>query len=191
VFKHLLASEFGPHKVLSEPQLAQLESHYLSLTRWNERLNLTRIRELPDSVKFHYCESLFLGLSIPMDTKTIVDVGSGGGFPGIPVAILQPECLVTLVESHQRKAVFLREVSRELPNVRVLSKRAEDVEGSFDWLISRAVAPAEVLRLRLAPRISLLISQEDAPVSEESARNLSRTERIPWGNHRVLFHVER
>jgi 16S rRNA (guanine(527)-N(7))-methyltransferase RsmG len=185
MFKALLAAEFAPFCALSEVQLEQLDRHYQSLTRWNDRLNLTRIRDLDDCVRFHYCESLFLGRFLPPGSHRVVDIGSGGGFPGIPIAILRPECEVTLVESHQRKAVFLREATRDLRNVRVVSRRGEDVHDAFDWLVSRAVAPEEVLRLNLSPRIALLIGSEDA---EKLA---GETEPIPWGARRVLFHVER
>jgi len=184
-FRELLAAEFAPYGSLAAPQLDQLESHYSSLTRWNERLNLTRITSLVESVQFHYCESLFLARFLPRGSHRIVDVGSGGGFPGIPVAIFRPECEVTLVESHQRKSVFLREASRQLKNVRVVARRAEELEDSFDWVISRAVAPLEVLHLSLAPSFGLLIGAEDA--SELSGES----EPIPWGRERVLFHVER
>ncbi len=185
MFKQLLASEFAPYGTLSDVQLDQLEHHYASLSKWNERLNLTRISDLEDSVRLHYCESLFLGRFLPPGPLSIVDIGSGAGFPGIPVAILRPECEVTLVESHQRKAVFLREASRELKNISVISKRAEDMDIRFDWLISRAVAPAEILELNLASNIALLIGEKDASV-------LSGVEiGIPWGNQRILFHVKR
>lgn len=185
MFKELLAAEFGACGSLSGAQLDQLKNHYAALTRWNERLNLTRICELGDAVRFHYCESLFLARSLPPGAQRIVDIGSGAGFPGIPVAVFRPDCEVTLVESHQRKAVFLREASRELPNVKVISKRAEDVRDRFDWLISRAVAPADVLRLSLAGDVALLIGEEDA------ASLTGQATPIPWGNQRVLFHVER
>jgi 16S rRNA (guanine527-N7)-methyltransferase len=185
MFKKLLAAEFAPYATLSSQQLDQLESHYNSLVRWNERLNLTRIVDLAESVQFHYCESLFLARYLPLGPLRIVDVGSGAGFPGIPVAILRSECEVTLVESHQRKSVFLREASRNLSNIRVAAKRAEDVGASFDWLISRAVAPADILQLNLAPSLALLLGGEDA------AKLVGSSQVIPWGNHRVLFHVER
>jgi 16S rRNA (guanine(527)-N(7))-methyltransferase RsmG len=185
MFKKLLAAEFGPYRALSAVQLDQLESHYASLIRWNERLNLTRIVGLNESIQFHYCESLFLARFLPPGFHRVIDIGSGGGFPGIPVAILRPECEVTLVESHQRKSVFLREATRHLPNVRVLAKRAEEVEGSFDWLISRAVAPSEILQLGLSRSLALLIGETDA------SRLMGVSEPIPWGNQRVLFHVER
>lgn len=184
MFRELLAAEFGPYGTLSEVQLEQLENHYSALTRWNERLNLTRIRDLGDSVRFHYCESLFLARFLPAESHKIVDIGSGGGFPGIPVAIFRPDCEVTLVESHQRKAVFLREAVRELKNVRVISKRAEDVNEHFDWLISRAVTPVDVLRLTISDEVALLIGEEGA------VKLTGERMHIPWGNQRVLFHVE-
>src|ERR1017187_2918733 len=125
---------------LSAEQIAALEGHYETLVRWNRSMNLTSISDLEEAVERHYCESLFLAASLPPGPLRIVDVGSGAGFPGFPVAVLRPDCSVTLVESHQRKAVFLREVSRTLPSVRVLSKRAEAVGEQFDRVISRAVS---------------------------------------------------
>ena len=185
MFKELLAEEFRPYGSLSEVQLEQLARHYSALTHWNKRLNLTRIRELKESVQFHYCESLFLARALPPGAHRLVDIGSGGGFPGIPVAIFRPDCEVTLVESHQRKAVFLREATRGLENVKVISKRAEDVRDQFDWLISRAVAPTNVLGLTIADNRALLIGEEDA------IKLKGRAIVIPWGTRRVLFHVER
>jgi len=184
MFKELLAREFAPYCVLSDLQLGQLENHYQLLTRWNERLNLTRITDVSQSVQFHYCESLFLARFLPPGRQRIVDVGSGGGFPGIPVAIFRPDCEVVLVEAHLRKSVFLREASRELKNVRVVPKRGEEVDERFDWMISRAVAPSEVLRLGSAKSVALLIGEGDA------AKLDGATEPIPWGNRRVMFHVE-
>lgn len=185
MFKELLAAEFAPYGTLSEVQLDQLERHYASLTRWNERLNLTRIHGLADSVRFHYCESLFLARFLPLGPQRIVDIGSGGGFPGIPVAVFRPDCEVALVESHQRKAVFLREAGRGLKNVKVIAKRAEDIQERFDWLISRAVAPADVLRLDLSEHVAILIGEDDALMLGATPRP------IPWGERRVLFHVKR
>ena len=89
------------------------------------------------------------------------------------------------MESHQRKAVFLREAVRDLKNVKVVAKRAEDVEEHFDWVISRAVSPADVFRLNVSDQVALLIGEEDAvQLTGESLP-------VPWGNHRVLFHVKR
>src|SRR5579864_6396854 len=162
MFGELLAREFAPYGSLTARQIELLEAHYKLLARWNSRLNLTRVDSEEQAVRLHYCESLFLGFRLPDGPLRIVDVGSGAGFPGIPIAILRPECTVTLVESHQRKAVFLREASRNLKNVRVVSKRAEDLHETFDWIVSRAVAPKDVLRLKLSPRTALLMGWSDA-----------------------------
>jgi hypothetical protein len=74
------------------------------------------------------------------------------------VAILRPDCQVTLIEAHQRKAVFLKEASRRVPNIRVLAKRAEEVHEAFDWAISRAVSAEDLSAFiaRLAPHVALL-----------------------------------
>jgi 16S rRNA G527 N7-methylase RsmG len=186
VFRDLLAAEFGPYGVLSEHLLDQLESHYHLLARWNQRLNLTRIADLEDAVRLHYCESLFLALHLPTGALRIADVGSGAGFPGIPVAIMRPESLVDLIESHQRKAVFLREASRELPGVSVIPQRAEEVSGNYDWTISRGVRPFDVAGLGIASDFALLLGESDA------FKFPGDPLRMPWGNGRYLvkFHVE-
>jgi 16S rRNA (guanine527-N7)-methyltransferase len=170
---------------LSPGQIAALEAHYALLLRWNKTVNLTTITSLAEAVERHYCESLFLGAHLPRGSLRIVDIGSGAGFPGFPVAILRPDCSVALVESHQRKAVFLREASRKTGNVRVIPKRAEQVNERFDHLISRAVS-YEDLRAslkRLAPVADLLTGTEEPP-----SLGLSWDEPvvIPWGDTRFL-----
>ena len=156
------------------------------MLHWNKIINLTRIERLEEVVDRHYAESLFVGANLPPGSLTIADLGSGAGFPGLPIAILRPECSVTLIESHQRKAVFLKEASRGLPNLSVLSKRAEDVGGSFDWVVSRAVSPGAVLKIarRLAPDLALLCNS----TSLEADRVIP----LPWAEPRnlLMFHVK-
>ncbi len=188
MFKELLREEFAPYGDLSEDQLGRLEHHYRLLAKWNQKINLTRIRRLADIVQLHYCESLFLGRALPPGRLRIVDIGSGAGFPGIPVAILRSDSLIDLIESHQRKAVFLRETTRDLPNVRVLCQRAGSCDHNYDWAIARAVRPAGVTALNLARNMALLVSSRDAARIAEA----SFIQKIPWGDSRslVLFHVE-
>lgn len=182
-FRALLAAEFAPVGSLTDDQLDLLEQHYNLLCKWNQRINLTRIRGVREAVRFHYCESLFLAQWLPKGKLRIADVGSGAGFPGIPVAVLRPNCAVDLIESHQRKAAFLREASRQLPNVNVVAMRAEGCSSKYDWMISRAVRVDYPLRRRLAPNFALLLGAEDAKALE--------TVRVPWGERRILaFHVE-
>ena len=177
-FSDLLIGKFAPYGALSAVQVSQLERHYELLLKWNKTLNLTRITDISDSVELHYCESLYLAEFLPKLPLRIADVGSGAGFPGIPVAIYRPNCVVDLIESHQRKAVFLGEAVRELKltNVTVRPVRAEDARSEYDWVVSRAVNPRGVLDLTLAPNIAILGSQGD---------------KLPWGQHRGLFHVKR
>jgi 16S rRNA (guanine(527)-N(7))-methyltransferase RsmG len=177
-FGELLTSEFAPYGTLTPEQLDLLQRHFQLLLAWNKRLNLTRITDLEEAVRFHYCESLFLGLKLPQGPLRIADLGSGPGFPGIPIAILRPDLRITLVESNQRKAVFLREAVRELPNVDVLAVRIEDCRERFDWVVARAVTPSEVLNSGLAPNFALLVSPQDAPPGAEVTK-------IPWGRDRA------
>lgn len=181
-FKELLATEFAPFGVISPRQLELLDQHYSLLTRWNKSLNLTRIVDFPDAVRFHYCESLFVAKALPDESLHIVDVGSGAGFPGIPIAIARPDCYLDLVESHQRKAVFLQEAARELRNVRVLPQRAEQCEPGYDWMVSRAVRPSSVLAARLSARAALLLGVTEAAALPAGFE----TSKIPWGEQRVL-----
>ena len=152
---------------LTAEQEAALAAHLDLLMRWNQKLNLTAIRDREEAIARHYGESLFLASRLPAGPLRIADVGSGAGFPGFPVAIVRPDCQVTLIESHQRKAVFLREASRSVPNVRVLAKRAEDVDEGFDRVLSRAVSYQDLASFlqKLAPHADLLGGAEHPPAS--------------------------
>jgi 16S rRNA (guanine527-N7)-methyltransferase len=171
---------------LTREQEATLEAHLDLLLRWNQKLNLTAIRSREEAIERHYCESLFLGSRLPAGPLRIADVGSGAGFPGFPVAILRPDCSVTLIESHQRKAVFLRETSRGMPNVRVLAKRAEDVADTFDWVISRAVSYVDMASFlkKLAPNADLLTGAEAPP--SNLGFEWEAPVALPWGEQRFL-----
>jgi 16S rRNA G527 N7-methylase RsmG len=178
-FRELLQSEYQPWGALSNLQLDQLEGHYQLLEAWNSRLNLTRIRELTEVVRFNYCESLFVSTVLPKGPLRVCDLGSGAGFPGIPLAVARPDLEVALIESDQRKAVFLREAVRSLPNVTVLAIRYQDSTGTFDWMVSRAVALGELLPCKIAPSFVLLLSAQTVPPGAEVIK-------LPWGHDRVL-----
>jgi 16S rRNA G527 N7-methylase RsmG len=180
VFRELLVRRVSGFCELSTLQVEQLEQHYELMLRWNKTINLTRIELVEEAVDRHYAESLFLGSSLPPGPLTIADVGSGGGFPGIPIGIVRPEVSVSLIESHQRKAVFLKEATRCLPNVRVISKRAEVVVQKFDWVISRAVSWRDLQRLDLSPKLALIGT--DAPGVAVP---------LPWANDRRVILVSR
>lgn len=169
---------------LSEKQIRQLEQHFDLLNRWNKVMNLTRIELLEEAIQMHYCESLFLGKCLPRTALKIVDLGSGAGFPGIPIAALRPDCQVALVESNRRKSIFLREATRAFENTRVLSMRAQQVSERFDWAVSRAVNYREIEGSlgRLAPNVALLAGEE-CPDDRFTWNKI----KLPWGRHRFVW----
>jgi 16S rRNA (guanine527-N7)-methyltransferase len=186
-FSDLLIEQFSPIGRLSQEQCARLYRHYALLIRWNRVLNLTTVTRMEDAVVRHYCESLFLASLLPNEPVSVLDAGSGAGFPGVPMAVLRPDCQFTLVESHQRKAVFLREATRDYNNVRILARRADQVEGEFEWTVSRAVRWEDVLPLART-HIGLLLGQEDAEcVLRAPEFEWSAPVPLPWGKRRVAL----
>ena len=189
-FEALLRSNLAGVCQLSTEQVERLYGHFQLLDRWNQVLNLSSIRDMETAVVRHYCESLFLAAHLPLEAVSVVDVGSGAGFPGVPVAIARPECSIALVESHQRKAVFLREATRGCANVRVIAKRAEQVEERFEWLVSRAVAWGDILGLvpRIASSVAFLLGATDASnLLKENRFSWNAPVQAPWGRQRILI----
>src|ERR1700751_5287927 len=91
-FAELLERELRPWLNPNSEQISQLFTHYEILEHWSGKMNLTSLKPGPELVIRHYCESLFLGAHLPLeDTVNIADIGSGAGFPGVPVAVLRPE----------------------------------------------------------------------------------------------------
>ena len=123
---------------------AQFETYCGLLLRWNARTNLTAIRDKEGILRRHFVESIAAARSLPAVTGTLLDFGSGAGFPGIPIALCQPSLQVTLAESQGKKAAFLREAIRTLGiEVPVYSGRAETIGKAFDVVILRAVDKME------------------------------------------------
>jgi 16S rRNA (guanine(527)-N(7))-methyltransferase RsmG len=194
-FSEILKRELADRMSLSDDQLTRLYEHYALLERWNKKISLTSVEPGEDTVIRHYCESLFFAAHLSDGASSIADIGSGAGFPGVPIAILKPDWKVSLVESNQRKSVFLREATRSLLNVSVLAQRAEDLSSVFNWLVSRAVNPKDVVALipRLAPKIGLMLSEDDF-LDLKSTKHVAWSEpiRLPWGDRRICaFGVSR
>jgi len=132
---------------LTERQIDQCASHFALLCRWNPRVNLTRITEPLEAARFHYAESIF-GAQFIESERTVLDIGSGAGFPAIPLAIVRPDLEVTALEANQKKSLFLKEAKDDLrlANLRIATARLEE----FDWtgyqlLTSRALEKAEAV----------------------------------------------
>lgn len=117
---------------------------YLALLmKWNGKTNLTAIREPEEIVQRHFGESLFVARRLPVAARTLLDFGAGAGFPGLPIQLVRRDLRVTLAESQNKKATFLREVVRVLGlPTEVYAERAENLlatERRFDLVTLRAV----------------------------------------------------
>ena len=141
------------NELLSEADLPHLDSAlankfeaYLALIlHWNSRMNLTSIRDEEGILSRHFVESIGCAHAVPGGVKTMLDFGSGGGFPGIPIALCRPEIAVTLAESQGKKAAFLREAVRTLGlGARVYAGRAEALGRTFECVTLRAVERMEL-----------------------------------------------
>jgi 16S rRNA (guanine527-N7)-methyltransferase len=129
---------------IGEQQIVLIHKYMAILRQWNEKLNLTAIRDPLEILYRHFCESMYAAVAVPGDFGRLADIGSGAGFPGIPLKILRPEIELFLVESNIKKGTFLAEVVRELEltNARVLISRYEELLeelAPLDYVCSRAV----------------------------------------------------
>lgn len=132
----------------SERLLVSLDRYMELLSKWGRVVSLTSVRSEEDVVRRHFAESLLCGWALG-EMDSVLDLGSGAGFPGVPVQLVRPAARVCLAEAHARKAAFLREVVRELDlPTRVFAGRAQELEGeTFGCVCLRAVDPmAQALR---------------------------------------------
>jgi 16S rRNA (guanine527-N7)-methyltransferase len=134
------ALEAAGREPLDETAIGQLSAYVSLILRWNSRINLTAIRDEEGIIARHIVESIDVSCKLPVGVGTVLDFGSGAGLPGIPIAICRPEIEVTLAESQNKKAAFLREAVRVLDlGTKVHSGRAEELKVRFDCVTLRAV----------------------------------------------------
>jgi 16S rRNA (guanine527-N7)-methyltransferase len=145
---------------LNDLQVQQIQQYTKLLWTWNDKVNLTAIRDPLEILYRHFCESMFGAALLPVENCRLADVGSGGGFPGIPLKIMRPDLQVFLVESNFKKATFLAEVVRELglTDTRVLVSRfaelGEEV-APLNMVCSRALGDfANFLEWAASPRVA-------------------------------------
>jgi 16S rRNA (guanine527-N7)-methyltransferase len=155
-------------------QVLQIQQYIRILLQWNEKVNLTAIRDPLEILYRHFCESMYAAVTVPVEHGRLADVGSGGGFPGLPLKIIRPELRVFLVESSIKKVTFLAEVTRELglKDVQVLARRYEELGeevAPLDYVCSRALGefPAFLEWAKsdqiAAKRVMLWIGARDLP----------------------------
>ncbi|MBE6138624.1 MAG: 16S rRNA (guanine(527)-N(7))-methyltransferase RsmG [Firmicutes bacterium] len=145
---------------ISAEKLSKLEKYYQMLIEWNEKINLTAITEEKDVYLKHFYDSITASKIIDLNNEqTLCDIGTGAGFPGIVLKIFYPELNITLVDSLNKRIVFLQEVIKELKlkKITAVHARAEEFAREhrecFDVVIARAVAPINILLEYCIPMI--------------------------------------
>jgi 16S rRNA (guanine527-N7)-methyltransferase len=202
------AGEMG---VLSPVQLRNISTYIDLLLRWNARINLTAVRAPEEIVTRHFGESIFAAKHLfpnatvkdPGSTSAspklhVIDVGSGAGFPGLPIKIWAPHTHLTLIESNQRKATFLREVVRglSLTDVDVFTGRANAFAGSRADVVTlraverfEAILPVAAGLVGLSGRLAILVGQAQLKGVRELLPTLQWADpaRLPLSSNRVLI----
>lgn len=195
---------------LSNEQLTTISTYIDLLIRWNSRINLTAVRDPKQIVTRHFGESLFAARHLfPLASAAtkastacdLLDIGSGPGFPALPIKIWAPEIRLTLVESNQKKATFLREVARAitLMDVNVINSRAEDIPATAaDTVTLRAVErfdailPVAIRLARPGGRVALLIGESQLEFAQaDTPIKWSQPLPIPQSASRLLLLGER
>jgi 16S rRNA (guanine527-N7)-methyltransferase len=164
------------------------------LLRWNLRVNLTAVREPLRIIQRHFVECSLVAQHIPLDVRSLLDYGSGGGFPGIPISICRPGIRVTLAEAQGKKAAFLREAVRVLGiHSEVFDGRVEAMPHAvrFDAVVMRAVEKMDLaipVALQHARRyLALLTTKESAPAYGKLAPELEWMESVSLPNTRQMI----
>jgi 16S rRNA (guanine527-N7)-methyltransferase len=143
---------------LSEGQISDLLSYIELIRKTSSAMNLVSKNDLPQLVERHLLDSLYVlkTYNIPLRAKA-ADLGSGAGFPGIPVAIARPDIQMYLIESRHRKSLFLKSIASKLglANVIVIHDRWENLDMAFDIILSRASLNETDLMTRAIPRLNL------------------------------------
>ena len=187
------------------PETAEKFSAYLTLLqKWNARTNLTAIRDEEGILSRHFLESILCAQALPKSVQTLLDFGSGAGFPGIPIALIRKDVTVTLAESQNKKAAFLREALRTLNlKATIHSGRAETLKQNYDCITLRAVdkmqqaVPAALQLLAPAGWLAILTTTEEVPNIQAQINTASSpivwqpTQPLLAGTNRILLLGER
>ena len=133
---------------LTEEKLEKLNKFYNLLIEWNKKINLTRIEEEEEVYLKHFYDSLTIAKAVDLsEIKTLCDIGTGAGFPGIVLKIFYPNLKITLIDSLKKRVNYLNEIIKDLgiDNIEAIHVRGEDYKGQYDVVTSRAVANIEKL----------------------------------------------
>jgi 16S rRNA (guanine527-N7)-methyltransferase len=196
----LVRDTLSPYGFLpSHTQCSAIKTYISLLLQWNKRISLTTIVDPIEILRFHFGESLYAAVCIPILNGRLADVGSGAGFPGLPLRIALPDLAVTAIESNAKKAAFLREIAQhlELDKVEVVRDRMENITAGpvqYDFVASRALGNyaslLEWARTQLSPsgKILLWLGEADASsLMADSEWCWSEPAHIPGTKRRIIL----
>lgn len=185
MIKNLLQNYIKDYKItLTENQYEQFQKYFELLAEWNEKMNLTAITDESGVALKHFADSLSLlnFVDIPQNSS-LADVGTGAGFPGVVLKIARPDIRLTLIDSLNKRLVFLNEVCSQLGiDAELIHSRAEDgardekLRESFDFAVSRAVARMNVLSEYCLPYVKVggaFCAMKGAQANEEFKESLN------------------
>lgn len=194
-----IAALLRPYATATEKLSSDISIYIDMLVKWNSKISLTSVRDSQQMVGRHFGESLFLAASLiePEWGGTVVDVGSGAGFPGLPIAMYCRTADVTLIESQGKKVAFLNEViyALKLKNARVFHGRAEQFSGQADLITLRAVEEFEKALttsfglVKSGGRVALMIGRTQVEKARLVGPDFEWKQplRVPQGHARVLL----
>jgi len=191
-----ISKALEPYGIVPSIELVeQIKTYIELLLKWNRSISLTTITKVEEILRFHFGESLLALSMLPVEKSRLADVGSGAGFPGIPLAMARPSLEVTLIEPNAKKFAFLNEVIRnlEIHNVETFRGRMADFQhpvGRLDVATARALGQFDDLlgwaRRQLTPTGTLILW-----VGDEDAQKVAADSRFKWGVPQRIPGAER
>jgi 16S rRNA (guanine527-N7)-methyltransferase len=187
------AKSFGIY--LEERDIEAFDLYLKELLKWNQKINLTAIRTEKGIVLKHFLDSLSVYPYVP-HTSTLLDIGSGAGFPGIPLKIVQPSLEVTLIDSVRKKVDFQRHIIRKLGlrGIEAIHGRVQEktipkgLEGRFEIVMSRAFSDLRTLLVLSVPFLKKrgIVLAMKGRVNREEIQLLSEEERVPYRLQKII-----
>jgi len=199
---------------LNDNQINQFYDYMKMIQEWNEKINLTAILEPKEMILKHFIDSMSILKSIKENDK-IVDIGTGAGFPGLPIKISKPDTEIVLLDSLNKRIKFLDEVieSLKLKNIKTIHSRAEEFglngvyRENFDVAVSRAVAPMNILLEYLIPTVKvggICICMKGPEIDEEIEKSkraleilggkiekIEKIDLVNSGNRRTIITIRK